>query len=87
MEWLREENRRLTRMTMLSGIALVLGVIGAIPVCVSSGPLPLWMVAVLLLLAFIAGSARATELAVVAACDRIRQLENRVAALEKELHP
>jgi hypothetical protein len=84
MEWLREENRGLTRISFLSGVALLISVVATIVsrFVTDNHLADLFMLAALLF-AFITGGAQATERATNSACVRINRLEARVTTLEK----
>lgn len=85
MEWLREENRGLTRMTFLSGVMLLTSVTGAVVSRLfASGHLPDLLIATSVLFAFVLGSAIATERAVIAQSVRTKHLEDRLASLEEK---
>jgi hypothetical protein len=84
MEWLREENRRLTRMTFLSGIMFLGSLIATVVSRVmTDGHIPDLLTATSVVLALVLGSALATERAVVAQSVRIKKLEDRLASLEE----
>jgi len=84
MEWLREENRGLTRMTFVSGVMFLASVAAAIVSrMLTDSYLPDLLMATSIVLALVLGSALATERAVVAQSVRIKKIEDRLAALKE----
>jgi ABC-type bacteriocin/lantibiotic exporter with double-glycine peptidase domain len=86
MEWLREENRKLTRMTFLSAVLFLASIVATIVSRVlTDGYIPDLLMATSVVLALVLGSAIATERAIVTQSVRIKKLEDRLAALEENV--
>ena len=83
MEWLRDENRKLTRMTLLSTVLFLASIAAAIVSRVMTDDyLPDLLMAISVLMALVLGWGLATERAIVAQSVRIKKLHDRLAAFE-----